>query len=63
VIAGDVVWIASRDGHARAYDLAGGATLADVPVARALLGFPGVSVTPSAVYVTGSTSVTALAAP
>jgi PQQ-like domain len=60
VIAGDTVWLTSNDGDTRALALGNGEVLADVPIAPSLPGFPGTTVTPTAVYVTGSNSVTAL---
>lgn len=63
IIAGDVVWVSSNDGHARAFDVATGKTLADIRIADSLEGFPGTTVTPTAVYVTGTDSVASLGAP
>ncbi|MCU1501141.1 MAG: hypothetical protein JWM12_495 [Ilumatobacteraceae bacterium] len=62
VIAGAVAWVTSMDGHARAIELASGAVLADVQTASSLQGFPETTVTSTAVYVTGSDTVTALGA-
>ena len=62
VIAGGTVWVTYTNGHMKAIDLNTGAVIADLSVARSLKGFPETTVTPTAVYVTGSTKVTAFAA-
>ena len=61
VIAGETVWISAANGHTRALDLASGHLLADVSVASKLNGFPGTTVTPNAIYVTGTNVVTMIA--
>ncbi len=63
LIVGNTVWLTGTNGHTRALDLTSGSVIADVQIAPALKGFPGTTITPTAVYVTGANTITALGNP